>query len=748
MDVRQKIFGEFDFRGLNSSNFKEDSVREELITPLLNNLGYDSRNIVRSKQLQNPFVQIGTTKRPISQFPDYLLKIEDNFAWVLDAKAPNENIRTGKNVEQVYSYAIHPEIRTRYFALCNGRQFVLFRPEQEKPVLCFDLRDIDECWERLSSILSPDAFQFGKTITYNQLPEIERVRSKVFNYLDRPLLDEIPVRKQTSKRHFGVHGYFTKQSWNVVQEYIRNFSRLGDIVLDPFGGSGVTLVEALMTDRKGIHIDLNPMSVFIVDGLIAPIKIAELGEAFERVKKSYHAHYPKSKKEIKAALQKYPYPKGFQLPRGSDVHNVEELFTEEQLAHLAILKWSIKKEKQPNIQKTLLLMFSGLLNKVNLTYHSSAGRSDGRGNSSVFAYYRYRIAKKPAFVDIWTFFESRLKKVIAAKKEIEHKINEQTIKNAQVLKGTATDLQFIKSESIDYIYTDPPYGKKIPYLDLSTMWNAWLDLKVTERDYAEEAIEGGEHNKSKEDYGKLIKGSIEEMYRVLKFDRWMSFVFAHQDPALWYLIVYSAETAGFEYAGAVKQSNGQSSFKKRQHPFTVLQGQLIINFKKVRNPKAILKANLGMKIGDIIIQTIEGIIAKNHGATLEEINDELIIKGLELGFLDLMKQEYSDLTSLLTETFEYSGESQKFFIRENQKFKTHLDVRLKIRYYVLAMLRRAEHRKDYPTFDEIVFHIIPLLKNGITPEKQTVLSVLEDIGERIEPDKWRLRAKGQIRMFD
>ncbi|GHT15954.1 hypothetical protein AGMMS49573_03980 [Endomicrobiia bacterium] len=51
-----------------------------------------------------------------------------------------------------------------------------------------------------------------------------------------------------------------------------------------------------------------------------------------------------------------------------------------------------------------------------------------------------------------------------------------------------------------------------------------------------------------------------------------------------------------------------------------------------------MKANLGMDIADIVTQTIEGIIAKNNGATLEQINDELIIKGLELGFLDLLKR--------------------------------------------------------------------------------------------------------------
>ena len=392
-------------------------------------------------------------------------------------------------------------------------------------------------------------------------------------------------------------------------------------------------------------------------------------------------------------------------------------------------------------------MFSGLLNKINLTYHASEGRSEGRGNSSVFAYYRYRIAKQPATLDMMTYFDSRLKKVVDAKKEIEYKINKNTLLNSQIIQGTATDLSFIKKESIDYIYTDPPYGKKIPYLDLSVMWNGWLDLEVTEEDYEQEAIEGGEHHKTKDEYNNLIAKSIQEMYRVLKFDRWMSFVFAHKDPEFWHLIVETAEKCGFEYAGAVKQANGQTSFKKRQNPFTVLSGQLIINFRKVRKPKYIMKAALGMNTGDIIIQTCEGIIAKNNGATLEQINDELIIKGLELGFLDLLKKEYSDITPFLLDTFDYDDKIELFTIRNNQKFKTHLDLNLRVKYYLFSFLRRQEIEKKTATFDEIVLYIMPLLKNGITPEQQTILNVLEDIAEQIGTQHWRLKQDGQQKLF-
>ena len=743
---KQSLFGSLNLSKISQDpDFKEDSVREVIILPILKELGYKQEDIVRSKTLLHPFLKVGSYKKiPIKLIPDYSLKVANNFAWVLDAKSPDEKVNDEENVGQVYSYASHPEIRSTYFALCNGLEFSLYRRDSTNtPILFFEIDDIESNWDKLNMFLSPNSFQVGKNFSYE--PKIQYKAQ--FDYNNRPLLEEIPVKKQQAKRHFGVHGYFTKQTWNVVAEYIKNFSKPGDLVLDPFGGSGVTPIEAMMTNRKAISIDLNPLAVFIVQSLIAPVKISELAESFERVKTEYEKKEPHTKEEISQALKKYSYPKGLVLPKGSDVDTVEKLFSKEQIAQLALLKWIIKKEKNENIRNCLLLMLSGLITKINLTYHSSEGRTEGRGNSSVFAYYRYRIAKEPAYIDILPYLNSRFRKVIDAKKELEYFINEKTIDNIKIMKGTATDLSFIPKESVDYIYTDPPYGKKIPYLDLSIMWNAWLDLKVTEEDYNLEAIEGGEQNKTKEDYNNLIAQSIKEMYRVLKYDRWLSFVFAHKDPEFWHLIIDTAESCGFEYAGAVPQKNGQTSFKKRQHPFTVLSGQLIINFRKVRSPKAILRAHIGMDIAEIVMQTIEGIIAKHDGATLEQINDELIIKGLELGFLDLLKKEYSDLTPILLENFDYNEETELFTIKRNSKFKSHLDVRLRIKYYLISYLRRMERENKSPHFDEIILNILPLLKNGVTPENQTLLSVLQDIGEHVGQDCWRLKREGQGELF-
>jgi hypothetical protein len=369
-------------------------------------------------------------------------------------------------------------------------------------------------------------------------------------------------------------------------------------------------------------------------------------------------------------------------------------------------------------------------------YDEDIKSENSGGNHAAFIYYRYRVAPVPSNLDIMESFERKVKNIIDAKNEMKV-INKELIQKSKIIRGSATDLSNIPNESVDYIYTDPPYGNKIPYLDLSIMWNSWLDLEVTDTDYDNEAIEGGKQQKTKDEYGNLIALSIKEMFRVLKFNRWMSFVFAHKDPKYWHIIINSAEKVGFEYAGCIKQKNGNTSFKKYQNPFTVLSGQLIINFKKVPNPKSIMKLLLGINITEVITETIESIIAKNHGATIEEINDELIIRGLELGFLDVLSKEYDDLTPLLMKDFEYDEEKEKYFIKKNTKFKTKPEFRIK--YFLLSYLRRLDIQNIYPTFDEIILEIMPLLKNGDTPAEQTILKELENLAYRTDNGMWKLK---------
>ncbi|GAA4442427.1 hypothetical protein GCM10023091_29250 [Ravibacter arvi] len=83
------------------------------------------------------------------------MQVTEKPAWILEAKSPIESITDTKHIEQAYSYAIHPEIRVNYFALCNGRHFVLYNISRPKPLFDISLRAIDLYRSMLKELIGP-----------------------------------------------------------------------------------------------------------------------------------------------------------------------------------------------------------------------------------------------------------------------------------------------------------------------------------------------------------------------------------------------------------------------------------------------------------------------------------------------------------------------------------------------------------------------------------------------------------------
>lgn len=152
------MFTNLDPKLLDDPDFKEDSVRELIITPLLARLGYQATGtsrVIRSKSLKHPFIYIGTTKHNVTVIPDYTLLHDDKPVFVLDAKAPNVDLAAQKNVQQAYSYAIHPEVRCEHFGLCNGRELVVYSVSESKPLLRMAFDKFDSDWQTIESFMLP-----------------------------------------------------------------------------------------------------------------------------------------------------------------------------------------------------------------------------------------------------------------------------------------------------------------------------------------------------------------------------------------------------------------------------------------------------------------------------------------------------------------------------------------------------------------------------------------------------------------
>lgn len=156
-----EFFKEFDYNIIENPEFKEDSVREEIIAPILKELGYSAfgdNKIIRSKNLKHPYIYFGTKKENIYIIPDYLLQVADRNVMIIDAKSPKENILKGKNPEQAYSYSIHKEIRVDRYCLCNGTELAIFDVNEIDPIFYSKMVDLEKNWDELYKIASPLGF--------------------------------------------------------------------------------------------------------------------------------------------------------------------------------------------------------------------------------------------------------------------------------------------------------------------------------------------------------------------------------------------------------------------------------------------------------------------------------------------------------------------------------------------------------------------------------------------------------------
>jgi hypothetical protein len=151
--------------------------------------------------------------------------------------------------------------------------------------------------------------------------------------------------------------------------------------------------------------------------------------------------------------------------------------------------------------------------------------------------------------------------------------------------GCATDLQEISDNSIDYIFTDPPFGSNIFYADLNLIWEPWLG-RTTEA--ATEAVinRSKKNGKGLDDYYQLMKAAFAEMHRVLKPGRWASVVFHNSDGDVWCAVQRAAEEAGFVlvFAGGMdKAKRSMRGYIGERNDEDIADGDVVLNLRKPKD---------------------------------------------------------------------------------------------------------------------------------------------------------------------
>ena len=142
--------------------------------------------------------------------------------------------------------------------------------------------------------------------------------------------------------------------------------------------------------------------------------------------------------------------------------------------------------------------------------------------------------------------------------------------------ASSTDLRNIPDNSIDYLFTDPPFGDNLNYSELSFIWEAWLKVKTNTKT---EAIVNDVQGKGIVEYQTLMTRCFCEFYRILKPNRWMTVEFHNSKNAVWNAIQESLLRAGFIIADVRTLDKQQGSFKQVNNSAAVKQDLVISAYK-------------------------------------------------------------------------------------------------------------------------------------------------------------------------
>lgn len=131
-------------------------------------------------------------------------------------------------------------------------------------------------------------------------------------------------------------------------------------------------------------------------------------------------------------------------------------------------------------------------------------------------------------------------------------------------------------QSVDFVFTDPPFGDFIPYAEVNQINELWLP-KVTER--ADEVIISPTQEKGIEEYRDMLTGVLREIRRVAKDDSPIAVVFHAAKAAVWEAFSKAVSTAGLKIHHSNFLNKTQASFKQVVSKSAV-QGDPVFLLKK------------------------------------------------------------------------------------------------------------------------------------------------------------------------
>jgi len=243
------------------------------------------------------------------------------------------------------------------------------------------------------------------------------------------------------------------------------------------------------------------------------------------------------------------FPKGMNTtqPIQAGITSVDKAYTPRALRAMAQLWNYASAIEDEEIKQKLLFTITSLYQRV--TVFSEFRFWGGSGNIANYSV--------PAVMNEQNVFATFLRK--AKTIESYFRTAPQLHRDVTARVQSATHLTYLADNSVDYVFTDPPFGSNINYSEMNFLWESWLQHKT---ETTHEAIVHKVQEKKMDDYQVLLTQAFAECKRVLKPGGWITIVFHNSSDKVWAALQNAIRNAGLQISGAQTFDKQHGTFKQ------------------------------------------------------------------------------------------------------------------------------------------------------------------------------------------
>lgn len=250
-------------------------------------------------------------------------------------------------------------------------------------------------------------------------------------------------RSKTNYISHGYHRYPAKFIPQIVKRLILDYTHDGDLVFDPFGGCGTTLVEAKTLGRQSIGFDINLVAKLITETKITSLNPTSLENYLNKFTDDYNRPINKDNVYLQHS-ERTNYWFDFKIQ-----NELDKLYL------------TINEIKSFKVRRFYLCAFSHILKNCSRWLMKST---------------KPQVDPHKIPPDVFDTFISHIKHMMSKNKDFYQLLEESgDLKTIAKMKLRDSTKRFpLKDNSVDLIITSPPYVTSYEYADLHQLILLWL----------------------------------------------------------------------------------------------------------------------------------------------------------------------------------------------------------------------------------------------------------------------------------